>query len=187
MIHETSIIDKGAKIGENTKIWHFCHVSKDAIIGNNCILGQNIFIGHSVKIGNNVKIQNNVSIYNGVTIEDDVFLGPSMVFTNVNNPRSKFPKKNEFKATLVKRGASIGANATIICGYEIGNYAFIGAGSVVKKNVKNYSIEVGNPSNQIGWMDEFGNRIDLPIKGNGNYINKFDQKYFLKNDYMFKE
>ncbi len=186
MIHKSSFIDEKVTIGEGTKIWHFCHISKGSKIGKNCTLGQNVYIGENVKVGNNVKIQNNVSIFTGVTIEDDVFLGPSMVFTNVINPRSIFPKKNEFKKTLVKKGSTIGANATIICGYEIGNYSFIGAGSLVKKNVKNYSVEVGVPSKQIGWMDEIGERINLPLEGNGKYVNKLNQIYFLENKNLYK-
>lgn len=145
-IDKTAVIDDNVTIGEGTKIWHFCHVSSEAIIGSNCIIGQNVFIDKGVKIGNNVKIQNNVSVYKGVIIEDDVFLGPSCVFTNVKNPRSFIERKHEMKHTLVKKGASIGANATIICGNTVGKYSFVGAGAVVTRNVEDYSVVVGNPA-----------------------------------------
>jgi len=157
--HPTAIIDEGVIIGENTKIWHFSHIMRNVKIGKNCIIGQNVFIGENVILGNNVKVQNNVSIYTGVIIEDDVFLGPSMVFTNVLNPRSIIERKNEYKQTIVKRGATIGANATIICGIIIGEYAFIGAGAVVTKNVKPYALVVGNPARQTGWMSEYGHKL----------------------------
>ncbi len=155
-IHSSAIIDAGASIGEGTRIWHFCHVMPGAVIGQNCILGQNVFIDNNVSIGNGVKIQNNVSVYNGVKIEEDVFIGPSVVFTNVINPRSFIERKNEFKNTLVKRGASIGANATIICGITIGEYAMIGAGAMVTKDVEAYALVVGNPGRQVGKVDEQG-------------------------------
>lgn len=155
-IHSTAVIDSGASIGEGTRIWHFCHVMPGAIIGQNCILGQNVFVDNNVSIGNGVKIQNNVSVYNGVKLEEDVFIGPSVVFTNVINPRSFIERKNEFKNTLVKRGASIGANATIICGITIGEYAMIGAGAVVTKDVEAYALVVGNPGRQVGKVDEQG-------------------------------
>jgi UDP-2-acetamido-3-amino-2,3-dideoxy-glucuronate N-acetyltransferase len=158
-IHESAIIDEGAQIGEGTKIWHFCHVMGTAQIGENCVLGQNVFLGNKVKLGNNVKVQNNVSVYEGVICEDDVFLGPSMVFTNVTNPRSVVNRKDEFKSTLVKKGATIGANATILCGIEIGRFAFIGAGAVVTKNVPNYALVIGNPARQAGWMSEQGGKL----------------------------
>jgi len=155
--HSSAIIDEGAEVGENTKVWHFSHVMNGAKIGNDCVLGQNCFIANNVVIGNKVKIQNNVSVYEGVICEENVFLGPSMVFTNVINPRSAIEKKNEFKKTIVKKGASIGANATIICGVTIGSYAMIGAGAVVTKDIADYALVVGNPAKQIGWVDEVGN------------------------------
>ncbi len=158
--HQTAVIDEGAIIDEDTQIWHFCHVMPYAVIGKKCNIGQNVFIDNNVKIGNAVKIQNNVSVYNGVIIEDDVFIGPSVVFTNVINPRSFIERKNEFKPTLVKKGASIGANATIVCGIEIGEYAFVAAGAVVTKNVKAHALVMGNPARQTGWVDEEGNKTE---------------------------
>ncbi|MBC8173355.1 MAG: N-acetyltransferase [Chitinophagales bacterium] len=163
--HETVVIDAGASIGAGTKIWHFTHISSTSKIGNNCTIGQNVYIGDDVVLGNNVKVQNNVSIYTGVICEDDVFLGPSMVFTNVINPRSAVVRKNEFKKTLVKKGATIGANATVICGIEIGKYAFVGAGAVVTKNVKNYALMLGNPAKQTGWMSASGCKLDFDENG----------------------
>ena len=157
--HETAVIDKGCTIGDGTKIWHFCHIMPNSILGENCNVGQNCVISPEVILGNNVKVQNNVSIYTGVVCEDDVFLGPSMVFTNVINPRSFVIRKEEYKATLVKKGASIGANATIVCGNTIGEYAFIGAGTVVTKDVKDYALMVGNPASQIGWVSKEGHRL----------------------------
>ncbi|WP_321348214.1 DapH/DapD/GlmU-related protein [uncultured Draconibacterium sp.] len=154
--HETAIIDDGAEIGEGTKVWHFCHVMGTAEIGENCILGQNVFVGNNVKLANNVKVQNNVSLYEGVICEDDVFCGPSMVFTNVINPRSTVERKTEFKPTLVKKGASIGANATIVCGATLGEYCFIGAGAVITKDVKPYALMVGVPARQKGWVSRSG-------------------------------
>lgn len=158
-IHPTTIIDAGAIIGDDTHIWHFCHVMPKAIIGNRCNIGQNVFVDNNVRIGDGVKIQNNVSVYNGVTLEDDVFIGPSVVFTNVSNPRSFIERKNEFKPTLVKKGATIGANATIICGITIGEYAMIGAGTVVTKNVEAYSLVTGNPSRETGRVNEKGEKL----------------------------
>jgi UDP-2-acetamido-3-amino-2,3-dideoxy-glucuronate N-acetyltransferase len=155
-IHATAVIDEGASIGADTRIWHFCHVMPTAIIGKNCNLGQNVFIDNNVMIGNGVKIQNNVSVYNGVTLEDDVFVGPSAVFTNVTNPRSFIERKHEFKPTLVKKGATIGANATILCGITIGEYAMVGAGAVVTKDVEAYSLVMGNPAKQAARMDKDG-------------------------------
>lgn len=157
--HSSAIVDDGAQIGNDTRIWHFSHVCGGAQIGERCSLGQNVFIGNDVKIGNNVKIQNNVSIYDAVYLEDDVFCGPSMVFTNVFNPRSHVTRKHEYRQTLVKKGATIGANATIVCGNIIGEYAFIGAGSVVNKNVPAYAMMVGVPARQIGWMCQCGNKL----------------------------
>jgi UDP-2-acetamido-3-amino-2,3-dideoxy-glucuronate N-acetyltransferase len=158
-IHKTAVIDNGATIGKGTKIWHFCHIFAKAKIGENCILGQNVMVADNVVLGNNVKVQNNVSIYEGVICEDDVFLGPSMVFTNVINPRSAVNRKEEFKQTIVEKGATIGANATIICGNNIGKYALIGAGSVVTKAVKPHALMVGNPAVQIGWVSKNGHRL----------------------------
>lgn len=158
-VHESSFVDEGAIIGEGTKIWHFCHVMKDAVIGKGCTLGQNVFVASRVTIGNHVKIQNNVSVYTGVQIEDDVFLGPSMVFTNVVNPRSEVNRKDEYQPTLVKRGASIGANATIVCGVTLGRYSFIGAGAVVTKDVPDYALVYGNPGKIQGWMCQCGVRL----------------------------
>jgi len=160
-VHSTSIVDQGAQIGSGTKIWHFCHLMPACKLGNNCVVGQNVFIDNNVIIGNGVKIQNNVSVYNGVIIEDDVFLGPSMVFTNVINPRSFIERKNEFKKTIIKKGATIGANATILCGIEIGSYAMIGAGTVVVKDVAPFALVVGNPAQQIGWVSEAGITLDF--------------------------
>jgi UDP-2-acetamido-3-amino-2,3-dideoxy-glucuronate N-acetyltransferase len=159
--HPTAIIDAGCEIGAGVKIWHFCHVSSGAILGDGGNLGQNVFIAPNVRLGKNVKIQNNVSIYAGVECEDDVFLGPSMVFTNVKNPRSAVNRRGEFLKTLVKKGATIGANATIVCGIEIGEFAFIGAGSVVTKSVLPYSMVVGNPAKHRGWMSEMGQKLDF--------------------------
>ncbi len=164
-IHETAIIDEGAQIGEDSRIWHWVHVCGEAKIGQRCSLGQNVFIGNKVIIGNDVKIQNNVSVYDNVTLEDGVFCGPSMVFTNVYNPRAWVERKNEYRDTLVKQGATLGANCTILCGINIGQYAFIGAGSVVLKDVKDFALVVGNPGKQIGWMSRHGERLDLPLQG----------------------
>jgi UDP-2-acetamido-3-amino-2,3-dideoxy-glucuronate N-acetyltransferase len=163
--HETAVIDDGCKIGAETKIWHFSHIMPNCTIGNKCNIGQNVVVSPDVILGNNVKVQNNVSIYTGVICEDDVFLGPSMVFTNVINPRSAVIRRDEYLKTLVKKGASIGANATIVCGNDIGEYAFIGAGAVVTKEIKPYALVVGNPSKQIGWVSEFGHRLHFDSKG----------------------
>lgn len=163
-VHPTSVIDEPVEIGEGTKIWHFCHVMQGAEIGERCSFGQNVFVGSRVTIGNNVKVQNNVSIYDNVYIEDDVFCGPSMVFTNVVNPRSHIPRKDEYKDTFVKRGASIGANATIVCGVTLGRFCFIGAGAVITKDVPAYALMVGVPAKLIGWMCHCGVRLDLPAK-----------------------
>ncbi len=158
-IHPTAIVDEGARLGPGTKVWHWVHISGGALIGGNCSFGQNVFVGNRVVIGDNVRVQNNVSIYDDVTLEDDVFCGPSMVFTNVVNPRAHVSRKHEYQATLVKRGASIGANATIVCGHAIGEYAFIGAGAVVTKDVPAYALMVGNPARRIGWMCQCGVRL----------------------------
>ena len=159
--HETAVVDPGCSIGKGTKIWHFSHVMPNCTLGENCNIGQNVVISPDVVLGKNVKVQNNVSIYTGVICEDDVFLGPSMVFTNVMNPRSAVNRKNEYLKTIVKRGASIGANATIVCGHDIGEFAFIGAGAVVTKTVVPYALMVGNPARQLGWMSEFGQRLEF--------------------------
>lgn len=164
-IHNTAIIDQGATIGEGSRIWHWVHICGGAVIGKNCSFGQNVFVGDKVKIGNNVKIQNNVSVYDNVTLEDDVFCGPSMVFTNVYNPRSAVSRKDEYRDTLVKQGATLGANCTIVCGVTIGRYAFIGAGAVVNKDVLDYALMAGVPAHQIGWMSEYGEQLDLPLTG----------------------
>ena len=169
-IHSTAIVDTGARLGATTRVWHFAHVCGGARIGNDCSLGQNVFVGNKVIIGDNVKIQNNVSVYDNVKIEDDVFCGPSMVFTNVYNPRSAVSRKDEYRNTVVKRGATLGANCTIVCGVTIGEYAFIGAGAVVNVDVKPYALMVGVPAKQIGWMSRFGERIDLPLKGNAETL-----------------
>ena len=165
--HDTAIVDAGATIGAGTRIWHWVHVSGGAKIGERCSLGQNVYVGNRVVIGNNVKIQNNVSVYDNVTLEDDVFCGPSMVFTNVYNPRSAVTRKDEYRDTVVKRGVTLGANCTIVCGVTIGEFAFIGAGAVVNKDVKPYALMVGVPAKQIGWMSEFGEQLKLPLSGSG--------------------
>lgn len=163
--HETAVIDEGTVIGAGTKIWHFTHVMSGCTIGENCNLGQNVVVSPGVKLGNNVKVQNNVSIYTGVICEDDVFLGPSMVFTNVINPRSAIARKDQYKTTYVEKGASIGANATIICGIRIGKYAFVGAGAVVTKDVSPYELVIGNPARHAGWMSEYGHRLNFNAEG----------------------
>jgi UDP-2-acetamido-3-amino-2,3-dideoxy-glucuronate N-acetyltransferase len=168
--HDTAIVDQGAQIGEGTRVWHWVHICAGAKIGEHCSFGQNVFVGNDVVIGNNVKVQNNVSIYDAVTIEDDVFCGPSMVFTNVYNPRSAVTRKDEYRHTLVKKGVTIGANATIVCGVTIGQYAFIAAGAVINKDVKPHALMAGVPAKQIGWMSEYGQRLDLPISGNAKAV-----------------
>ena len=164
--HDTAIVDEGAQIGAGTRVWHWTHVCSEAKIGNGCSLGQNVFVGNKVIIGNNVKIQNNVSIYDNMTIEDDVFCGPSMVFTNVYNPRSAISRKDSYKDTLVKKGATLGANCTIVCGVTIGTNSFIGAGAVINRDVPDYALMVGVPAKQIGWMSRYGEKLDLPLEGN---------------------
>ena len=179
--HETAIIDENVTIGAGTKIWHFSHIMSNAILGERCNIGQNVVISPNVVLGNNVKVQNNVSIYEGVTCEDDVFLGPSMVFTNVINPRSAIVRKNEYLKTIVRKGASIGANATIVCGNEIGEYAMIGAGAVITKTVKPYELVVGNPAKHLGWVSEYGHRLHFD-KQNQAICPESGQKYaFFEN------
>ena len=177
--HDTAVIDDGCNIGEGTKIWHFSHIMPDCTIGESCNIGQNVVVSPGVILGKNVKIQNNVSIYTGVICEDDVFLGPSMVFTNVMNPRSAVNRKAEYTKTIVRKGASIGANATIVCGYDIGKFAFIGAGAVVTKHVPDYALVVGNPARQMGWMSEHGERLNFDASGYATCIGS-GEKYLLE-------
>ncbi len=184
-VHPSSYIDEGCKIGEGTKIWHFSHIMTNCEIGENCNIGQNVVISSEVILGRNVKVQNNVSIYSGVVCEDDVFLGPSMVFTNVINPRSAVNRKNQYQKTVVKRGASIGANATIICGNDIGEFALIGAGAVITKKVKSYALMVGNPAKQIGWISEFGHTLKFNENGEAE-CPESQEKYKLVNKQVFK-
>ncbi len=179
--HESSVIDDGCKIGKGTKIWHFTHIMTGCEIGEGCNIGQNVVVSPGVKLGNNVKVQNNVSIYTGVVCEDDVFLGPSMVFTNIVNPRSSVIRKDQYVATNVRRGASIGANATIVCGNDIGEWSFIGAGAVVTKPVKPYSLVVGNPARHFGWVSEYGHRLNFDERGFATCPESGD-KYRLEND-----
>lgn len=167
LVHGTAIVDEGAEIGTGTRIWHWAHVCSGAKIGKRCVLGQNVFVGNRVTIGDNVKIQNNVSVYDDVTLEDDVFCGPSMVFTNVYNPRSAISRKSEYRPTLVRRGATLGANATIVCGVTIGEFAFIGAGAVVSRDVPDFGLMLGVPARLSGWMSAWGERLDLPLQGEG--------------------
>lgn len=164
-VHETAIVDAGARIGRGTRVWHWVHVCGGAVIGENCTLGQNVFVGNRAVIGNNVKIQNNVSVYDDVTLEDGVFCGPSMVFTNVYNPRAEVERKHEYMATRVRRGATLGANCTVVCGVTIGQYAFVGAGTVVTRDVPDFALVVGVPGRHVGWMSRHGERLDLPLEG----------------------
>ncbi len=185
-VHSSAIVDEGAKIGDGSRIWHFAHVCGGAEIGEKCSLGQNVFIGNDVIIGNNVKIQNNVSVYDAVIIEDDVFCGPSMVFTNVYNPRSAVNRKDEYRKTLIKRGATLGANSTIVCGITVGAYAFVGAAALVNKDVPDFALMVGVPAKQIGWMSRFGERLDLPLEGNAEtFCPNTKEKYVLKDGKCF--
>lgn len=184
--HETAVIDNGCQIGQGTKIWHFSHIMPNCVIGEKCNIGQNVVVSPDVVLGNNVKVQNNVSIYTGVICEDDVFLGPSMVFTNVINPRSAVIRRDEYLKTIVRKGASIGANATIVCGNNIGAYSFIGAGAVVTKEVKPFALVVGNPSKQIGWVSEYGHRLNFDIKGEAICPETKDV-YVLLNDMVEKK
>lgn len=184
--HESAIIDDGAQIGKGSKVWHFCHVMGKSKLGENCNLGQNVFVADDVELGNNVKVQNNVSIYSGVTCENDVFLGPSMVFTNIKNPRSAVVRKGEYARTLVKQGASIGANATIVCGNDIGRFAFIAAGSVVTKEVPDYALMIGCPAKQAGWMSEYGHRLEFNNEGLAT-CPESGEKYILSNGKVNKQ
>ncbi len=183
--HPTAVIDPGCSIGDGTKIWHFSHIMPNCTIGDNCNIGQNVVISPEVVLGKNVKVQNNVSIYTGVECEDDVFLGPSMVFTNVTNPRSAINRKNQYAKTLVKKGATIGANATVVCGNDIGRYAFIGAGAVVTKNVPDYALVVGNPARQTGWMSEYGHKLIFTKDGMA-VCEESKEKYKLNNGIVTK-
>ncbi len=183
--HETAVIDQGCDIGEGTKIWHFSHIMPNCKIGLKCNIGQNVVVSPDVTLGNNVKVQNNVSIYSGVICEDDVFLGPSMVFTNVTNPRSGVNRRGQYSKTTVKKGASIGANATIVCGHDIGEFAFIGAGAVVTKDVPAYALLVGNPARQIGWMSEYGHRLEFDSEGYA-LCPESKEKYQLINNKVIK-
>lgn len=182
--HSTAVIDEGCQIGNNTKIWHFSHVMGGAVIGENCIIGQNVFIANGVIIGNGVKIQNNVSLYTGVIVEDDVFLGPSMVFTNVINPRSFIERKSEYRQTVIRKGATIGANATIICGNEIGEYALIGAAAVVTRNIKPYALVLGNPARQTGWVSQSGHQLEFNSE-HKSICPESGQAYRLENEKVY--
>lgn len=181
-VHPSAIVDEGAQIGEGSRVWHWVHVCGGAKIGKSVSLGQNVFVGNKVTIGDKCKIQNNVSVYDNVHLEEGVFCGPSMVFTNVYNPRALIERKNEYKDTLVKKGASLGANCTIVCGVTIGEYAFVGAGAVINKDVKPYALMVGVPAKQIGWMSQYGEKLDLPLEGEAETICPYTRaKYQLKN------
>ncbi|MGE8659819.1 MAG: acyltransferase [Achromobacter sp.] len=181
-IHATAIVDAGATIGAGTRIWHWVHVSPGAVIGAGCSLGQNVYVGNRVRIGDRVKIQNNVSVYDNVTLEDDVFCGPSMVFTNVYNPRAAIERKNEYRDTLIRQGATLGANCTIVCGVTVGRHAFVGAGAVVNKSVPDFALVVGVPARQIGWMSRHGEQLDLPLTGDGQaFCAATGEQYVLKN------
>lgn len=185
--HESAIVDDGAEVGNNSRIWHFVHVCGGAKIGEGVSLGQNVFVGNRVTIGDKCKIQNNVSIYDNVHLEADVFCGPSMVFTNVYNPRSGVVRKEEYRDTIVKKGATLGANSTLVCGVTIGKYAFVGAGAVINKNVKAYALMVGVPAKQIGWMSEFGEQLDLPLQGSAKTMcPQTGEIYLLNSDYVSK-
>lgn len=187
-VHNSAIIDTGARIGKGSRIWHWVHVCSGAKIGENCSLGQNVFVGNKVVIGDQCKIQNNVSVYDNVTLEDGVFCGPSMVFTNVYNPRSLMERKNEYRNTLVRKGVTLGANCTIVCGVTIGEFAFIGAGAVVNHDVPAYALMVGVPARQVGWMSEYGEKLDLPVSGEGTTICPHTGKtYMLKADHVTTE
>lgn len=181
-IHSSAIVDDGATIGDGSRVWHFAHVCGGAKIGEGCSLGQNVFVGNDVVIGNNVKIQNNVSVYDNVTLEDDVFCGPSMVFTNVYNPRSAVSRKDQYRNTLVKRGVTLGANCTVVCGATIGEYAFVAAGAVINRDVKPYALMAGVPARQIGWMSQFGERLELPLAGDAEMLCQHTGKKYVLHD-----
>ena len=184
-VHETAIVDEGAVIGEGSRVWHFVHVCSGAVIGKKVSLGQNVFVGNRVTIGDRCKIQNNVSVYDNVHLEEGVFCGPSMVFTNVHNPRGLIERKDQYRDTLVKKGATLGANCTIVCGVDIGEYAFVAAGAVITKNVKPYALMAGVPARQIGWMSQYGEQIPLPLAGEGEYICPHaGQRYQLNDDHL---
>ncbi len=186
-VHPSAIIDEGAQIGAGSRVWHFVHICSGAVIGKGCSFGQNVFVGNQVIIGDNCKIQNNVSVYDNVTLEEGVFCGPSMVFTNVYNPRSLIERKNEYRDTLIKKGATLGANCTIVCGSTVGRYAFIGAGAVVNKDVPDYALMVGVPAKQIGWMSEYGEQLNLPLSGEASTIcSHSGATYQLKNQQLTK-
>ncbi len=184
-VHSSAFVDEGCQIGEGSKIWHFCHIMSGAVLGRSCKLGQNVFVASGVRLGNRVKVQNNVSIYEGVVCEDDVFLGPSMVFTNVINPRSAVNRQGQYAETYVERGATIGANATIVCGHRIGAYAFVGAGAVVTKDVLPYALVVGNPARQIGWMSAYGHRLHFDEKGRAR-CPESGEEYVLQDGFVRK-
>ena len=187
-IHPSAIVDEGAQIGEGSRVWHFAHVCSGAKIGQGVSLGQNVFVGNKAVIGDRCKVQNNVSVYDNVTLEEGVFCGPSMVFTNVYNPRSLIERKSEYRNTLVKKGATLGANCTIVCGTTIGEFAFIGAGAVVNKDVKPYALMVGVPAKQVGWMSEYGEQIPLPLQGEGQYAcHHSGQTYVLSQDQLKRQ
>lgn len=184
-VHETAIVDQGATIGDNSKIWHWVHICSGAVIGDSCSLGQNVFIASKVIIGDNVKIQNNVSIYDNVVLEDNVFCGPSMVFTNVYNPRSAISRKDEYRKTIIRQGVTLGANCTIICGVTVGEHAFVGAGTVVNKDVQPFALVVGNPARQVGWMSVYGEQLDLPLEGDGQtFCLHTGHKYILNKGFV---
>jgi len=184
-IHPSAIVDEGATIGAGSRIWHWVHICSGAVIGERCSFGQNVFVGNRVRIGNNVKIQNNVSVYDNVTLDDDVFCGPSMVFTNVYNPRSAVSRKDEYRDTWVERGATLGANCTIVCGTRIGHHAFVGAGAVINRDVKPFALMVGVPARQVGWMSAYGERVELPMAGEGQWVCPHTgDRYVLEGDQL---
>ncbi len=184
-IHQTAIVDDGAQIGDGSRIWHWAHICAGARIGERCSFGQNVFVGNDVLIGNNVKVQNNVSVYDAVTLEDDVFCGPSMVFTNVYNPRSAVTRKDEYRRTLIRKGATLGANCTIVCGVTVGEYAFVAAGAVINRDVKSYALMVGVPARQIGWMSTHGERLPLPLEGDTSFTcPKTAEVYVLHGNFL---